>query len=87
MTPNAIGSDFEKWRYDRTHKYIEVVRKLAVKYQLPLIDQWAMFELYASEEGKEIDDLLLDGMHPNDLWHEQLADLLTEKITQLIKNK
>lgn len=85
MTPNAIGSDFEKWRYDRTFKYIEVVRKLADKNQLPLIDQWAIFESYASEEGKEVDDLLLDGMHPNDLWHEELANLLSDKIELIVK--
>ena len=87
MTPNAIGSDFEKWRYDRTYKYTEVVRKLADKNQLPLIDQWAKFELYTSEEGKEIDDLLLDGMHPNDVWHEELANLITDEIIQLVNNK
>ncbi len=46
-----------------------------------------MFELYASEEGMEIDDLLLDGMHPNDLWHEELANLITDEIVQLINNK
>ncbi|MCK5105506.1 MAG: hypothetical protein KAR17_21930 [Cyclobacteriaceae bacterium] len=86
MTPNALGKRHEKWRYDGTEKYVEVIRNIANQQKVILIDQWKIWENYAAS-GKDIDDFLLDGTHPNDIWHEQLAELLAENITQLIKNK
>jgi len=43
-----------------------------------------MFETYA-ESGKDIDNLLLDGMHPNDTWHKILAEILAEEIEIILK--
>ena len=86
MTPNALGKRHEKWRYDRTEKYVEVIRNIANQHKVILVDQWKIWENYAAS-GKDIDDFLLDGTHPNDMWHEQLAELLAENIIQLIKNK
>lgn len=86
MTPNALGKRHEKWRYDGTKKYVELIREIAKQQDVPLVDQWKIWENYATS-GKDIDDFLLDGTHPNDIWHAQLADLLDEKITQIIKNK
>jgi hypothetical protein len=83
MTPNAIGTRFEKWRTENTLRYVAVVRSLAIDNNLLLIDQWAMFETYAAKENCEIDDLLLDGIHPNDRWHEILAETLTNEIHRL----
>ena len=86
MTPNALGKRHEKWRYDSTNKYVEAIREIAYQLDVTLIDQWKIWENYASS-GKDIDEFLLDGTHPNDLWHAQLAELLAERIKQLIKNK
>lgn len=85
LTPNAFGNKFEKWRYDYTEKYVEVVRKLSLQYKLPIIDQWKAFEDYAAK-GNNTGDLLLDGMHPNDIWHEQLANELAETIKTILND-
>ncbi len=86
MTPNALGKRHEKWRYDSTNKYVEVIRELASQQEVTLIDQWKIWENYAAS-GNDIDDFLLDGTHPNDLWHEQLAVLLAEQIELISKTK
>jgi len=84
MTPNALGKRHEKWRYDTTEKYVEVIRNIAIQQEVILIDQWEIWENYSSS-GKNIDDFLLDGTHPNDKWHKELAEILTDRI-QLIIN-
>ena len=85
MTPNAIGDKYEEWRYEKTSRYSGIVCSLAQKEKIPLIDQWKLFEEYGSDEGQEIDDLLLDGMHPNDMWHEQLSVILSNIIVEHYK--
>jgi lysophospholipase L1-like esterase len=82
MTPNAIASQYEDWRYQRSSEYAGIVRNIALEEDIPLIDQWRIFEDYASVEGHEIEDLLLDGMHPNDQWHEELSTLLKDIIIE-----
>lgn len=85
MTPNAIGSKYETWRYENASRYAQIVRDLAIRENIPYIDQWKLFEEYGSVEGQEIDKLLLDGMHPNDAWHEKLSALLSTIIIEHIK--
>lgn len=87
MTPNAIGSKYEQWRYDLTSGYAEIIRDLAEMQNLPLVDQWRLFEEYDRTPGKDIDDLLLDGMHPNDDWHEKVAIFLKDIIVEYINLK
>ncbi len=85
MTPNGLGKNKELWRHKRTGKYVEAIRGIAEKEKLPLIDQWKMFDEYASLVGKEKDDLLLDGIHPNDMWHEKLAGIISELIFKSLR--
>jgi len=85
LTPNAFGNRYESWRYERTHSYAEKVRTIASELNIILIDQWKMFEEYGAIDGQKIDDLLIDGMHPNDKWHLQLAEMLAVEITALIE--
>ena len=82
MTPNALGQRIESRQKEMTARYAQIVRDLANSENLALIDQWKSFKQYGDEEGQEIDDLLLDGMHPNDRWHAMLAEQLTEIITE-----
>ena len=86
MTPNAIASQYEDWRYKRSAEYAGIARNIAMEEDIPLIDQWHLFEEYASVEGQEIEDLLLDGMHPNDQWHEDLSIMLKNIIIEQINN-
>jgi lysophospholipase L1-like esterase len=59
--------------------YAEVVRKVA-RENAALVDVYAAFESYGRRSGRSVDDLLLDGMHPNAKGHEIVADLLARKI-------
>jgi len=55
--------------------YVEVIRSVADKYSLPVIDLWAI-----SGIQPEIDVIrekyCPDGLHPNDLGHERMADVI-----------
>ncbi|MEW6358052.1 MAG: GDSL-type esterase/lipase family protein [Planctomycetota bacterium] len=63
--------------------YVEVVRKVAREERIPLIDVFAEF----GKQGQAVDDLLLDGMHPNDKGHALVADLLARKIVEMTEAK
>lgn len=83
MTPNAIGANFEEWRYKRVSKYAQAVRKIAKKENTSLVDVWEMFTQYELKLGNNRDDLMLDGMHPNDLGHEMITDILLKEIVKI----
>ncbi len=88
MTPNVLGKNRDVWRKERTEKYVKVVRKIAGKERLTLIDQWKIMPRMAAKEGKEVDVFLLpDGMHPNDSWHQIQAEIISGKIFDLLKNR
>lgn len=61
--------------------YAECVRAVAKKKNVPLVDVYAEFQKYGRE--KPLDDLLLDGMHPNDKGHRLVADLLLAAIEKI----
>ena len=63
--------------------YAEAVRVLAKEKKVPLIDVYAVFEAYGKVPGQSVDDLELDGMHPNDKGHRIVADLLIALILKL----
>lgn len=66
-------------------RYNEAVRKLAIELKVPLIDIHALYPGFAKEHGKTIDDLLLDGMHPNDLGHQLVAGQLVPEIRRQLQ--
>ncbi len=61
-------------------KYAEAVRRLAKRENVTLVDIHAAFEAYGKKPGQKVDDLLLDGMHPNDRGHRLIADLLMAQL-------
>ena len=83
MTPNAIGSRFETWRFERVSNYAEAIREIAQEKAVPLVDVWNMFLDYAATSDNDVDDLMLDSMHPNDKAHEMIAERLTAIIADL----
>ncbi len=87
MTPNPIGKKFESWRYKRVENYAREVRDLAKKFEIPLLDTWNLFYSYAESRGDIIDELLLDGLHPNDLGHEVIAENLVKLIMEIYELK
>jgi len=58
--------------------YVGKVKKIANENNMTCIDINQAFE------GKEPEDLLLDGMHPNDRGHELISELLFPHIKNLI---
>jgi lysophospholipase L1-like esterase len=66
--------------------YAEAVRKLAREERVPLVDVYAAFEAHGKQEGQSVDELLTDGMHPNDKGHRLVADLLHPAIAEALKD-
>lgn len=60
--------------------YVAVVRRVARTLNVPLVDTYQLFKSYAAAGGHDLHDLLLDGMHPNDLGHKIIADRLIDII-------
>ncbi|MBP87578.1 MAG: hypothetical protein CMJ64_12780 [Planctomycetaceae bacterium] len=52
------------------------VREVAKAADVPLVDVYEQFEKFGAAEGRAVDDLLLDGMHPNELGQRMIADEL-----------
>jgi lysophospholipase L1-like esterase len=60
--------------------YAEALRGVAKRHRLPLVDVYAAFQAYGNANNQSIDDLLLDGMHPNDAGHRLVAERLLAAI-------
>jgi lysophospholipase L1-like esterase len=58
--------------------YAAVVRKVAAEEGATLVDAWAAFEAYDAEEDQSMDELFLDGMHPNERGQKIIAELLLD---------
>ena len=68
-------------------EYAQAVRELAEKQKVPLVDVYAAYTAYGKVEKQSVNDLLLDGMHPNDKGHRIVADLLIPEIVKLCNAK
>ena len=58
--------------------YAGIVRRLAHEEKAPLIDVYQAFVAYGKEPRHSVDDLLLDGIHPNAKGHGLVAELLLQ---------
>ena len=63
--------------------YAGRVRKVAARNDVPLVDSFRLFTEYGQAEGQSVDDLLLDGMHPNAAGHALEADELLKLIRKM----
>ena len=54
--------------------YADAVRAIAADDDVLLVDVDELFRAYASAPGHHIDDLLLNGMHPNTEGHRLIAE-------------
>ncbi len=74
----------DRWGFNLLNTdYVETVRGLAAKREAPLVDIYRMYEDYDKGEGQQAEDLLLDGIHPNEKGHALLAELLWTEISKL----
>jgi len=65
--------------------YNEALRELAQELEVPLVDVRASYPAFAAQKGTTVDGLLLDGMHPNDLGHELVAEMLVPVIRNVVR--
>jgi len=84
MTPNAFGSGQEAWRHERLAQYAAGMREVAADLSVPLIDVHRFYEDYGDETPQTRDELLLDGVHPNDKGHAIVAERIADRIDGLV---
>jgi len=65
-------------------QYAETMRRVAAEERVPLVDTRAGLMQLAERAG--IENLLLDGMHPNDTAHRFIADRLLECLLPLLSD-
>ncbi len=65
------------------HTYAAAVRELALEESVALVDVDAAFRDYARGHGT-LDDLLLDGMHPNQQGQRIVAEMLGKTVVDLL---
>ncbi|MFC1806273.1 SGNH/GDSL hydrolase family protein, partial [Planctomycetota bacterium] len=65
--------------------YVASMRTVANAEGAPLIDVFEAFESYGKVKGRAVDELLSDGIHPNDKGHRLVANLLVPQILTLLK--
>jgi len=73
--PPYLGNDPDGFNV-LLRKYAGETRKIAADENVPLIDVYETFQ-----QSADIDNLLLDGMHPNDRGHRIVADLLLKELS------
>jgi len=78
MTPGLLGSNLAPWRDARLATYADAVQKVAQDTDSPFVDVRAIMGRMPS-----VDELLLDGTHPNDVGHMLVAEALTQLIAEL----
>ncbi len=66
-------------------KYNEALRKLATELKLPLVDVHAVYPAFAAKNKTTIEEMLLDGMHPGDIGHQLVAELLVPVIRDAVR--
>ena len=74
----------DPWGFNLTNRdYAQGVRDLAKELEVLLVDVYQHFYDYDAVAGQSTDDLLLDGMHPNNVGHGMIADWLLAGIEKL----
>jgi len=74
----------DPWGFNLTNReYGDAVRALAAELDVPLIDVYQRFYDYDGVAGQATEDLLLDGMHPNNRGHAMIADWLLKEMGTL----
>lgn len=66
-------------------RYNDALRKLATEMKVPLVDVHAAYPAFAVKNKTTIDAMLTDGMHPGDLGHQLVAELLVNAIRDAVR--
>jgi sialidase-1 len=73
--------------FDSLHlaTYNDALRKLAAELKVPLVDVREEYPAFAKAHKTTVDGLLLDGVHPNDLGHQLVAELLLPAVKKALQ--
>ncbi|MEX2511856.1 MAG: GDSL-type esterase/lipase family protein [Cyclobacteriaceae bacterium] len=85
LAPNTLGKKFPGYQNERLRLYVNTVRTLSKTYQTGLVDNFKLFMDFQKNTGNPIDDLLLDGVHPNDVGHQLMAEEMGQEIIHIMK--
>lgn len=67
-------------------EYVSWLRRFAKTFNVPFLDFWGFFEDERRTKGS-LDDLYVDGLHPNARGQAVMADMFVEKVRELLKDK
>jgi lysophospholipase L1-like esterase len=67
--------------------YSQAVRRIAKDQQVPLVDTYRLFTEYSAAPGHNLNDLMLDGMHPANSGHTIIADHIMARLKELEREK
>lgn len=67
--------------------HVEAMRSLAEAMDIPLVDIHALYLERETRTGSPPDELLLDGVHPNDAGHALVAEALLPELRLALKNR
>ncbi|WP_170266963.1 GDSL-type esterase/lipase family protein [Brevifollis gellanilyticus] len=65
--------------------YNAAMRELAAELKVPLVDVHAEYPAFAKKHQTDVSGMLPDGMHPNDLGHELVTELLVPAIKKVLQ--
>ena len=75
----------DPWGFNLTNReYAQSARAVAAELKVPLVDVYQGFLDYSAVPGQAAEDLLLDGMHPNEKGHEMIAGWLLPEIATIM---
>lgn len=86
ITPNILGEKYGPVQNERLEEYVKVMRKLAKKFRLGLVDNFKSFSEYKARGERELEELLLDGVHPNDKGHTIIAENISREILKIYRH-
>lgn len=85
IAPNCLGEAYQEFQNERLYKYVQVVVRLSKKYKTGLLNNYALFREYDDKPGQSMEELMLDGVHPNDRGHKMMANHLKKLIVDILK--
>jgi lysophospholipase L1-like esterase len=83
LAPNGLKGKYPEYQNDRLKQYVAVVNELSKKYQTGLVNNFDLFSSYKVDGIPSADDLLLDGVHPNEKGHALIADKICKEIIKI----
>ena len=62
--------------------FVNAIKDVCSEYKIPVIDLYNLYKIYPSKEEDKL-KYVPDGLHPNDLGHDILADVFIEELEKL----